>query len=233
MPGKVEADFPSGIASSDDSEPVHISRPNVFQREATWRITPDALTREGGERAKAPLAARLARLLLRIMFPWGVVRIERGGPARFAYADIVELRLSFDPTRFDSKRHRCEITMRDRTRTNIWSTHYVSVGDFEDRGATYAPLARALIARVAAANPHCVFRAGKRPLVYWAEHTFLLAMSTLAVFTVGVLGGSAISELVWVKIGIVITMIPLALVYARKNRPRHFDPSGIPGDILP
>ncbi len=215
------------------SEIVHVSRPNAFQHETTWRITPDALEREGGERAKAPLAARLARMLLRIIIPWGAVKIERGGPARFAHADIAELRLSYDPTRFDTKRHRCEVTMRDRTRTAIWSTHYVSVADFEDRGATYAPLIRALVAHVAQANPACRFRAGKRPLVYWAEHTFLLAMSTLAVFVVGVVGGSAISELVWLKIAIVAGMIPLALAYARKNRPRHFQPATIPDDVLP
>jgi len=215
------------------SEIIYVSRPNAFQAEATWRITADALQREGGERTKAPLAARLARLLLRLIIPWGVVKIERGGPARFAYADIAELRLSFDPTRFDSKRHRCEVAMRDRTRTAIWSTHYVSVGEFKDRGATYTPLIRALVTRTAQANPACRFRAGKRPLVYWAEHTFLLAMSTLAVFVVGALGGSAISELVWLKIAIVAGMIPLAVAYARKNRPRYFEPARIPDDVLP
>ena len=211
---------------------THASRANIFQTEARWRLGADALVREGGERANAPWYAHAARIFLRVIFPWGGIRIEKGGPARFPYAGITELRLSFDPTRFDTNRHRCDIKRNDG-RTTIWSTHYVSVGEFEDRAATYTSLVRALVARVAAANPDCAFRAGKRPLVYWAEHTFLLAMSTLAVFVVAAVGGSAISELVWLKIAIVAGMIPLALIYARKNRPRHFDPTTIPADVLP
>lgn len=218
----------------NDTAPAltHASRANIFQTDARWRLTADALEREGGEPADAPRLAHALRLFLRLIFPWGGIRIEKGGPARFPYADIAELRLSFDPTRFDANRHRCDIKSRDG-RATLWSTHYVSIGEFEDRAVTYRSLACALVARVAAANPDCAFRAGKRPLVYWAEHTFLLAMSTLAVFVVASFGGSAISELVWLKIAIVAGMIPLALIYARKNRPRRFEPSKIPDDVLP
>ncbi len=36
------------------SEPVHVARANIFQREATWRLAADALERDGGEPAAAP-----------------------------------------------------------------------------------------------------------------------------------------------------------------------------------
>jgi hypothetical protein len=124
-------------------------------------------------------------------------------------------------------------TSHDGTRATFWSTHYVSVGEFEDRGESYRPLVRELVARAAAANPGCAFRAGKRALAYWAEHIFLLAMVALLVFVLALVGGSGLSDLVLVKLGIVAAMIPLALRYARKNRPRPFQPAAIPQDVLP
>jgi len=51
---------------------THSARADMFQREASWRLGPDALKRESG---------------------------EPGGSARFPYASIVEMRLCFDPHR--------------------------------------------------------------------------------------------------------------------------------------
>lgn len=218
---------------SDAAVLAHSSRWSVFQREATWRLGGDALTREGGEPDAAPLFARVLRFLLRFILPWAVMKIEPGGPARFPYADIVELRLSFEPTRFDKERHRCDITMRDRTRATIWSTHYVSIGEFEDRAATYTPLARALVARIAAANPACVFRAGKRPLAYWAQLLFLLAMFSLLALVILTFGSAGLSGLVWLKLAIIAAFIPLLLRYVHKNRPGRFAADRIPADVLP
>lgn len=211
----------------------HAARANVFQREATWRLAPDALTREGGEAASAPAWAHAFRILLRILWPWQPIRIEAGGSARFPYAAVSALRLSFDPTRFDARRHRCDVTLADGERAVIFSTHYVSVGEFEDRGPSYAALVRELIGRVAAAKAACRFRAGKRPLVYWAEHAFLLAMLAALVWVIGLVGGAGLSELTWLKLAIVASFIPLLLRYTRKNRPRRFDPAAIPSDVLP
>jgi len=212
---------------------THASRANVFQREATWCLTADALERRGGEPADAPWSAHALRFYLRLLWPWSGIRIDRGGPARFPYREIAEIRLLFDPTRFDAQRHRCDITPRSGTRVSLWSTHYVSVGEFEDRGASYRPFVRALVAHAAAASPACRFRAGKKPLVYWAEQIFLAAMAALLVFVLALVGGSGLSDLVLLKLAIVAAMIPLALRYARKNRPRSFAPGQIPPDLLP
>lgn len=212
---------------------AHASRANVFQREATWRLGADALERQGGEPADAPWFAHALRLFLRLIWPWSGIRIDRGGALRLPYAGIAELRLSFDPTRADTRRHRCDVTLRDGERATIWSTHYVSFGAFEDRAATYTPLVRGLAGRAAVANPGCAFRAGKRPLAYWAEHAFLIAMAALLVWVLALVGGSGLSELVLIKLGIVVALIPLALAYARKNRPRRFEPNAIPRGVLP
>jgi hypothetical protein len=212
---------------------THASRWSVFQREATWRLSGAMLERAGGEPADAGWFPRAMRIFLRVLLPWYVIPIEAGGAAYFPCADIVRLRLRFDPTRFDHERHRCEITMRDGVKVSIWSTHYVSVGEFENRAATYTPFVRALIARIAAANPACDFRVGKKGLVYWSEFAFLLAMFTLLVFVLMAFGGYGVSGLVIVKLIIIIGFIPLLLRYMHKNRPGRFRPDAIPDDALP
>jgi hypothetical protein len=145
----------------------------------------------------------------------------------------VELRLCFDPTRADDTRHRCDLRLADGRKASFYSTHYVGFAEFEDRAATYAPLVRALVARVTAANPACRFRAGKRPLVYWTEHIVLAALVALLVFVLALVGGVAITDLFLVKLGVVGAFIPLMIAYTRKNRPERFDPAAIPAKVLP
>jgi hypothetical protein len=212
---------------------VHSARADMFQREAAWRLGLDALDREGGEPATAPWWAHLMRFYLRLIVPWAVRAIEPGGRASFPCASIVELRLCFDPTRFDDTRHRCDIRLADRRRASFYSTHFVSVAEFEDRAATYVPLVRALVAQVAAASPACRFRAGKRPIVYWAEHAVLAALVALLVCVLALVGGVAITDLFLAKLAIVVAFIPVMIAYTRKNRPRQFDPDAIPAEVLP
>jgi hypothetical protein len=212
---------------------VHSTRADMFQREATWRLGADALEREGGEPAAPPWWAHVLRLYLRLIIPWAVRAIDPGGSARFPYGSIVELRLCFDPTRFDTVRHRCDVRLADRSRARFYSTHFVSVMEFEDRAASYVPLVRALVARVAAANPACRFRSGKRPVVYWSEHAFLLAMVALLVFVLALVGGVAITDLFLLKLGVTVAFVPVLIAYTRKNRPSSFDPQAIPAQVLP
>jgi hypothetical protein len=219
---------------TDTARPItHAARTDMFQREATWRLGPDALEREGGEPADAPWWAHLLRFYLRLIVPFAIRRIEKGGSARFPYASIVELRLCFDPTRADSTRHRCDIRLADGRRASVYSNHFAGVADFEDRAATYVPLVRGLVARVAAANPACRFRSGKRPFVYWAEHIMLLFLFALLVFVLAAFGGAGLSDLVLVKLGIIVGFIPVMIMYTLKNYPRAFDPAAIPAAVLP
>jgi hypothetical protein len=212
---------------------MHSSRWSVFQREATWRLDGDALVREGGEPADAGWFPHAMRTFLRILVPWYVIPIEPGGPARFPFRDIVALRLAFEPTRVDHERHRCDVTMRDGTKVSLWSTHYVSVGEFENRAATYTPLVRELVVHAASANPDCVLRAGKTAFGYWAQLIFLLAMFSLLALVILTFGSGGLSSLVWLKLAIIAGLVPLLIRYARKNRPRRFTPDAIPDDVLP
>jgi hypothetical protein len=189
--------------------PTYSARANALEYDATWRLGPDALVMTGGNAGAADAAFT------------------------FPYREIAEVRLSFSPTRFDRGRYRCDIRMKSGARTAILSTHYAGIADFQDRAATYVPFVHGLIARVAAANPHCRFRAGKSPLVYWAEHLFLLAMFALLVIVLAAIGGSHMSESSWTKLMLILGAIPLLIAYTRANYPRSFKPDAVPEAVLP
>lgn len=188
---------------------THPVRSSILEKETLWRLMPDALEREQ------------------------VLKDGKSLTVRYPYRDIREVRLTFAPTRFDRGRYRCDFQIKNGTLAAILSTHYVGFADFEDRAATYVPLVRGLIERVAVANPACKFEAGKRPGTYWGEHIFLFLMVLLLVFVLGAVGGFSLSHLVMVKLGILVTYIPLMILYTRKNWPRSFDPRVVPDELLP
>jgi hypothetical protein len=189
--------------------PSYVARANALEYEGTWRLMPDVLELQSGPTAGSD-----------------VVR-------RYPYRDIVGVRLSYAPSRVDSARYRCDLQMRSGQRLAVLSTHYAGIADFEDRAATYSPFVRALIARIAAANPSASFRSGKNPLVYLAEHVFLFAMFALLIFVLSAVGFGPLSESSWLKLVIIIGFIPLLIAYMRKNWPRRFAPEAIPNDALP
>ena len=191
------------------SPPSYVARANVLEYEAIWRLQPEALALQGGPTAGPDVVLR------------------------FPYRDIVGVRLSYAPSRFDHARYRCDVRMRSGQQVAILSTHYAGIADFEDRAATYAPFVRALIARVAAANPAASFRSGRSLVAYWLEHAFLLAMVAFMVFALSLTGFAPLSESSWAKFAFIIASIPLLIAYTRKNWPRRFKPEAIPKDVLP
>ena len=194
---------------NEPASPTYVARANVLEHEAIWRLTSDALELQGGPTAGPDVVMR------------------------FPYRDIVGVRLSYAPSRVDSARYRCDLTMRSGGTIAMLSTNYAGIADFEDRAATYAPFVRTLIAKVAAANPSARFRSGKNPITYWAEHLFLLAMVALLIFVLSITGTMPLSDSSWAKLFIIIGFIPLLIVYTRKNWPNRFKPDAIPSDVLP
>lgn len=213
---------------------AHSSRANVFQTETFWRLEEDGLVREGGEPEKVSPLFHLLRLLLRILWPWWslIVPVERGGPARFLLADIAEMRLRFDPTRFDTRRYRCDLRTRDGQKATIWSTHFRSVADFEDRGASYALLVRALASGAARANPQCRLAGGLRPLAYWVGQSLIAATVLLLIAALTLLGGG-LDPFILLRLLLFALWGWLAIPYAWKNWPRRLDPANIPDALLP
>ena len=190
-------------------EPIaHRARANIYQEEANWRLSADALEREGGTPARVPWWVRASRVVTRIMLPGALDPIEPGGPARFPYAAIRELRLCFDPTEADKTRYRCELRLADGERAFIVSGHVIGVWEAESRADDPCALVRGLVARVMAANPQCRFQAGKRPLHYWFLCVLLTVLMVAAFAVLSLLGVDHLSEVSWAKLGVVVGGIP-------------------------
>jgi hypothetical protein len=149
------------------------------------------------------------------------------------YADIAELRLSFAPTRFDARRYRCKVRLRDGRTATISSSHYVAMARFEDRSRTYEPLVRDLVARATTTNPGVRLRAGRHPLTYFLEHSFLFAAILFAVAVFEAVDPAPPSWRSWLRVGIIASFLPLLILSTIRNRPRTFSASAIPDGVLP
>jgi hypothetical protein len=178
-------------------------RQNAFEQERLWRVGRHGLSWDGGEKK-----------------------------GHFPFSEIVSIRLSFTPTRFDFARYRCVVKRFNGWRETIVSTSYAGIGSFEDRSASYAAFVRRLVAEAAQANPAVRFEAGESRLKYWGSIAILVgAFALLAVVVLSI--GLAPTWLVIAKLAVIAFLLPVGLLWIAKNRPRPFQPQEIPLQVLP
>ncbi len=126
---------------------------------------------------------------------------------------------------------RCVIQPRRGRARVLSSNHFVGIGKFEDRSATFGPFVDALIQRVAA-NPTTVFLSGM-PLALWVSWAAILVgvvivtPLALLMITVSLFKGTGtpgpLLVTTAVLLGILASLLPLVRAL-RRNRPRRFDP---------
>jgi len=178
-------------------------RQNAFEQERLWRVGPHGLSWDGGEKKGA-----------------------------FPFSEIVSIRLSFTPTRFDFARYCCVVKRFNGWRETIVSTSYAGIGSFEDRSSSYAAFVRRLVAEAARANPAIRFEAGESRIKYWGSIAILVgAFALLAVVVLSI--GLAPTWLVIAKLAVIAFLLPVGLLWTAKNRPRPFQPQEIPPQVLP
>lgn len=171
---------------------VHARRENVFEKaERRWFIDADGLRRT----------------------------IPGQPDPVLAWAEVVELRLTYAPTRFKPWRHK--LTLRSRRETwVIDNVHFKGVGDFEDRSATFNPLVLACVERVREAAPGAIGRLGSAPLAYWAQLIFVTAAFALLAMVI-VAFPVNFSGLIWVKLGLIVVSLPVLFGFAIRSWPRR------------
>jgi hypothetical protein len=143
----------------------------------------------------------------------------QGGDAGVRWDRVREVRLTYAPTRFKTWRHK--LTLRGpKGDWVIDNVHYVGVGNFEDRSDTFGPLVLACVERVAAAAPGATARLGSAPLAYWAQLLFVAAAFSLLAFVVIALP-TAFSGMIWLKLLLIVAMLPVLATFVVKSRPRR------------
>lgn len=147
--------------------------------------------------------------------------------------DVAQVRLRFFPTRVQPNRYECIVTWTNGREVKLSNEEYRGVLNFHDRSAEYCRFVRALSAAVAAENPRAGFVTGRTWLPMILEWSFLGAMLALLVVVLLLVGQIEFHTFVVAKIALVACFVPVLVQYARKNRPRSYDPRAVPEMILP
>jgi hypothetical protein len=127
---------------------------------------------------------------------------------------------------------RCVVWPRRGRAVVLSSNHFVGLGRFEDRSASFRPFVDALVGRIAAANRNTRFVFGMPPALWWFWVALLFAVALLAplslIMIVAALAqGRGIAAQAFVPLGIVFVVFLGLFGYIRqlrRNRPRRFEP---------
>jgi len=192
------------------TDPTYTLRLSLASEEATYRLSEDALH---STTAKGTRTVPLAEI--------GSVRIYESPGAASLFGQIAP---AFT---------RCVIRPRRGRAIVLSSNHFVGLGRFQDRSATFRPFVDTLIARLESANPGAQLLAGMPPALWWTWVVLLVAVAlVLPVFTVVIVRelaeGRAIQMPAIVSSLIVLGTALSIFSYARvlrRNRPRRFTPS--------
>ncbi len=158
---------------------------------------------------------------------------DKGCSGRLAYADLTEVRLSYAPTRVQNNRYFLTLSTRHDAVLQISNENYQGLADFEDRSPEYCVFVTALHRAIAAANPGVRFEAGSTGMqrgLHWLLTGFILLVLAAAALMFIAMG---LYWLILVKVGIIAYSLPTLKRYLGTNKPRRYEPSAIPEDILP
>ena len=127
---------------------------------------------------------------------------------------------------------RCTIRPRKGRAIVLSSNHFVGLGRFEDRSASFRPFVQRLLEQVAAVSPQTVFRAGMPPFL-WGAWAVLLAACAILVpllviyMVVSLVNGRGIEGPLIIVLGILMALFLSTFSHVRdlrRNRSRRFDP---------
>jgi hypothetical protein len=130
---------------------------------------------------------------------------------------ISQVRLAFEPTRFQRNRFRCHLYNQSYIAATIQNESYKGIATFEDQSESYTEFLNTLIPRIASLSPNAKFI------------TFSFSLLLLVLF----LMASAFPPLIIVKLILIAFFIPTLFRWFKRNKPSSFSPYSIPENLLP
>ena len=191
--------------------------PALFMTTITYAFTPDVFTKP---------------LILSISSD-GLLATQDSKPVLFGWSDIMQVHLWFDPTRFDRRRYRCQVSTRSGKTITINSTSCEGVGNFRSQAHEYRQLIAALHEELRAKGKNVVFRGGVGGMRYAVNVFCMIAGLALISFALLLAGLTYVGPTVLVQLIVVASGIWLTLKWIRKNRPAKYDPILVPPALLP
>jgi hypothetical protein len=164
-----------------------------------------------------------------------VMRRPGGGEKRTPWRDILGVRLYHEALRNRPWRYAFELHTRQGARIVIDNAHCIAGSQFEERSSRYTPFVRAALARIAAANPKARLLIGETQKRYF----FLMLMGLLAIAALALalmviptpLDATPLA--LPVKLGLVLSLLPLFWVGVLRSLPRGAALDAVPDRALP
>ena len=192
------------------TDPTYTLRLSLASEEATYRLSEDALHCTTAKGTRTLPVAEIGRV--RIYESPGMASLS--GKIAPAFA-------------------RCVIRPRRGRAIVLSSNHFVGLGRFQDRSATFRPFVDALLARLGSANPGAQLLAGMPPVLWWTWVGLLVAVAlVLPVFAAVIVQELAAGRAIQlpaivgslIVLGTALSIVSYARVL-RRNRPRRLTPS--------
>jgi hypothetical protein len=159
-----------------------------------------------------------------------VARADAGG-ARVPLASIREIRLHYQPNRYEGDVYECTVEAPGGV-WRIFSRYVAGVLDFRDQAEEYRAFVAELCARRARLQPPCRFAAGVSPGRY-AGNALAVAGGMGLLLLALVFLPLANYLFIGLRLAVIIPLLILTVLWFVKNRPGGFDPAAIPATLLP
>jgi hypothetical protein len=184
--------------------PAYSYRPSLMGPPYTFRLAPDAIEWQLGQRS-----------------------------GRITYAAVRRVRLSFRPVPLQTYRFLTEIWSDKPPKLQIASTSTRSMMEVERHDASYADFVTELHRRIAAAGGEAVFESGKNPIVYWIGFVlFVMVVVGFAGLAVRGLQEGSLAGAAFVAAFLALFLWQMGGFF-RRNRPRRYTADALPADLLP
>lgn len=187
------------------NEITYSNRQSILTKLMEYRLTPDAL----------------------------VYRDEESKPISVPYSSIDKVTAEFAPSRVQPNRYFLHLYNQDKEKIDITNTHYIGIGDFEDRSKSYVPFVTELHKKILEFNPGANFAKEAS----WGGYLFSVIM---VLFLLGVVAVAGIlfvlSGFYWVtlvKLVLIIFYLRSLILYVKRKKPGEYDPGNLTTDILP
>jgi hypothetical protein len=164
-----------------------------------------------------------------------VMRRPGGGEKRTPWRDIIGVRLYHEALRNRPWRYAFELHTRQGGRIVIDNAHWLSASEYEERSLSYTPFVRAALARIAVANPKARLLIGETQKRYF----FLMLVALLAIAALGLALTVIPTPLdatplgLPIKLGLVLSLLPLFWVGVLRSLPRGAPLDAVPDRALP
>jgi hypothetical protein len=164
-----------------------------------------------------------------------IVTDASGKVIRLPWQEVAGIRLAYAPTRAKTWRYVFVLHFRNGRKIDIDNAHFAGIGNFEDRSETYVPFVRAALARIRALAPEARARAGSATMSYVLNLGFVVLSFGLLAFVLFTLPTPLdyLSGSSFIKLGIVIILVPVLFRWVVKARPRGIRLDALPKDALP